>query len=230
MIFDNDNLTPLIMVWQQTRDLAVLDRILSGCQPLVEVIVSQYDPADREDLLQECKARVVYAIPHFDVRRSTAHNYLTTVVINTCRTWYGKEGKHECDGLDDADAELYVEYDDDGGILEDLISRNRARFPQIIAAHIDNATEIIYMGLCNGEKRNVIINKVIDNVAIVRKVAYIIYDSTVVYLRMVYRHNVRVDDNYDGDYTLLQELRDLVGKSGYDAIRIAMAGMTIRIP
>lgn len=228
MIFDNAVLTPMVMVWQQTHDKKLLDRVMLGCKALIEVIVSQFSSLDREDLLQEAKARVIYALPHYDVTKSSLHNYLTTVVLNVCRTWSMRESKHDCEELIANPLEFARENSSE--ILNDLLIHNRIRFPFIDVESVDGITEIIYTELCNGCHRRVVITLALSSFPLSRKQISLIYDASIIYMRSQYACRVKLKGLNESNESLLPELKDLLGEDNYKKLIVTFSGITIKIP
>jgi len=236
MIFDNDKVTTLAIIWQQTRDPQMLERIILGSTSLVEAIVAGYGYTHKDDLLQESFSRIIYALPHFNPRISSLHNYLTTVIRNTCSTFLSKENKQPNNDVE-LNINIFLEpLEDDSkignGILSELIARNRLRFPNLGVSIIDSATKLIYDAVrygIVGKSRGIIV-ALMNECCIKRPIATIIYHSTLAYLRSKYYSNAKEPDPESQEFSLLTDLREAIGAENYSRILLVFSGMYIKIP
>lgn len=234
MIFDAERITELVLEWQKTRDEDVLTDILEGCTSLIEAIVSEFNSVYREDLIQEAYYRIQYALPLFDHYKSSLHNYLTTVIRNICYTYSKKQDKQpviECDFQLIHDG---LERGSDGGeldLLTNLIARNRKRFPSIPVDDIDHITLFIFYALRDdGMSRNVV-SQLAVRLCVDRSLAKIFYQSTVMYLRALNIQNSRLSlSSGDDEFTLLPDIKEIMGKDAYECIAVIMSGMIIKLP
>lgn len=231
MIFDAERVTELVMEWQRTKDEDALTKILEKSTSLIEAIVSSYDSVYREDLIQEAYARVQYALPFFNPHISNLHNYLTTVIRNTCHTYVTKQDKEPYIEMDlhvtigdDIDLDRYDE------ILTNLITRNRIRFPSIPASELDVITTYIYYSIRDDGMNRKIITKVVDHFCVHRTLAQILYQSTTVYLRLLNIAHAKPLTSKDIELTLLPDMREAFGDGVYERMLVVFAGMNIRLP
>lgn len=233
MIFDNDVVTKLAVEYQQTKDSAVLNCILEKSTSLVEAIVSSYDPEYREDLIQEAALKIPKAIVYYDDRFSL-HTYLTTVIHNMCRTFLKKQYRtltlYEGYDIVEEDPAEFV-YDDD--LMNNVICRNRTRFPSLPSDISDGMTETIVYAMRNGvAKSRGLVTTLMNEFDIPRPIATVFYHSTLVYLRAVYEGHADISNilSADHEFSLLKDLRDEIGDIAFARVVLLFSGMYIRIP
>lgn len=237
MIFENDDLTPLVIQWQGTRDSDVLDKIVIGSRRLVEAIVSMYEPSYRDDLIQESSLRIVYSLPYFNAERSKLHTFLTTVIHNACKTYVRRQYNYESanDSLDDGvndigheDVTIHIE----DTMMADCICRNRQRFPSLSQEVIDGATAFIIIALRNAPiSKRAVVEALSGYYQLDKAQANVVYISTVVYLRHKYytaivTKPVRVSDEFSLDTDFMY----VMGEQLYRKMSTILSGLTIRMP
>jgi hypothetical protein len=231
MIFDAERITELVIEWQRTNDEDVLTEISEGSTSLIEVIVSSYDSVYRDDLIQESYARIQYALPYFNPSLSTLHNYLTTVIRNICHTYATKQDKEP-----NIEVDLYTiagdsaNLDDHDDILTKLITRNRIRFPSLPASELDHITAYIYYAVRDDGLNRKIITAVVEQFCIHRSLAQILYQSTVVHLRLMNIGHAKPLTSKDIELTLLPDIKEALGEDVYNCMLVVFSGMNIRLP
>jgi RNA polymerase sigma factor (sigma-70 family) len=232
MIFECESVTELVLEWQSSHDIATLEYILEGSRKLVEVIASSYSSIYREDLIQESFLRIQYAIQFYNPNIANLHNYLTTVIRNTCVTYLQKQAK-EPDTI--PDLQVYGDLDNNDNIddtLSELIIRNRTRFPSIPVSDVDDATEMIYYALMESgyNKSRGIVIELMKNYTMSRHIATVVYHSTMVYLRACNTSYADVGNADLEEFTLLQDLRDVLGEKMFKRVSLMFSGMYIKLP
>lgn len=235
MIFDCETVTTLVLEWQREKHPATLESIIEKSRSLVEAIVSSYDPEFREDLIQESFLKVQYALPFYNPLYSL-HTYLTTVIHNCCKTFIKKQYRDL--ELYDEDFEFleYCGYDErpfkmDDTLVEDVLVRNRKRFPSLPVATIDEASEVIVVSLKDGlyGKSRGIIAMLCKQCGFPKSIASTVYYSTLIYLRERYISNAK-DEETDDEFTLLRDMKDVVGDMMYVRVSLLFSGIPLRIP
>lgn len=236
MIFDAEHVTELVLVWQKTRDEDTLAEILEGCTSLIEAIVSEFNSVYRDDLIQEAYFRIQYALPLFDHYKSSLHNYLTTVIRNICYTYSKKQDKEptiECDFQLTHD-DLGRQYNDEGSeldLLTKLIARNRRRFCSIPVEDIDHITAYIFYALRDEGMNRKIVTQLSKQLCVDRSLANIFYQSTVMYVRALRIQYSKLSIiPSDDEFTLLPDIKEIMGNKVYERIAVVMSGMTIKLP
>jgi hypothetical protein len=229
MIFPCIEVTALVLDWQQTRSQEVLVRILEKTNALIEAVVSGYNPVDRDDMIQEVRARIIYALPHFDHNISNLYNYFAAVIHNCCVTYNIRAWKHDCEDIDSRIYDTSEDKYDESEILEDLVVRNRVRFPSIDVLCIDKSSKLVHDGLINSESSRTIINRIVEECVVERKIAAVIYQSSVVYLRARYSSYAEPSDPEAGEFSIMLDIRELVGVDNYIRLQGACRKLSIRI-
>jgi len=230
MIFDNDVVTGLVLEWKHTGDKDALAQILDGSLHLVEAIVSGFDYEHRDDLIQESLLKIQHAIKYYDPNVSSLHNYLTTVIRNICITYLSKQSKEPNIPIDIefvGDTSRPDVMDDN--VLGSMIQRNRERFPSIPVRVIDEMTEYIYYSLITRGMNKKTVGRLCEEFDCNRTLAGIIYYSTLIYLRTTYIGYAKIGE-IDEEFSLIPDLRDLIGKSATNRIMLAFSGIVIRVP
>lgn len=243
MIFDNAEVTKLVLEWQTTKDPDVMERILEGSRALVEAIVSIYDSIDREDLIQESMARLHHAVSCFKPeKQSTLHNYFTTVIRNICTTYserqdrlylYADDARDEYadDSYEDVLVNIQSDVKPDTDLLEELIVHNRKRFPSLPASTLDEASEFIYYELMNNEcVPRLIPANMSDQLGIPKTIAIIVYQSSLVFMRIYRLKHAKVDLSDIPEFSLLYDLRAVLGDKAFEKVLLTFSGMYIRLP
>jgi hypothetical protein len=232
MIFDADAIKVDVVEWQRTKSSAALERIYVGTTKLIEAIVSYYDPIFRDDMIQECRLKLINgALMGYDEYYSL-HTYLTTVFHNCCRTYMKKQCRIAILFEDHEIAEQPCVSDIlDDDIIDDVICRNRKRFPSLPSEVIDDITEYIMTRLSgNIGKRRGLVAEIMKNFYVSRHVATVVYHSTMVYLRGNYGGNVHNRDEALNEFSLLPDLCDELGETAVNRLILLFSGLCVRIP
>lgn len=237
MIFDCDQVTLLVAEWQRTQDSCLMPEILDKSRELVEVIVSTFDPIDREDLIQESMLRIQYAVQFYNPRISNLHNYLTTVIRNTCATHSRRYDRDSgCADIDGVEEYRVIATDDFFGSPEDdellcgLIERNRNRFPSIPAVVLDDLTEHLYYALREGGVRSKVISNLSSRFSVSKSIVTAVCNSSLIYLRAKNITCAQLTDKDSPEFSLLADLRDVLDPRAYKQMMIVFSGMTLHIP
>lgn len=234
MIFDCEHVTLLVEEWKSSRDILLLDNILAKSNSLIEAIVSTFNPEYRDDLIQEARAKVIYALPFFDDNISNLHTFLTTVIKNICISYTQKQYKRDAvldididylDNLIPKDSVIELDIS-----LDELIARNRKRFPSIPVDTIDSMSEHIYYGLSYGEKYYSIITTISNDVGCSKGISKIVLYSTMMYMRARLVEHAVVNNSDNVEMTLLPDIKEIFGSDAYHKFSAVMAGMYIRFP
>lgn len=235
MVFDCDLVTELVEEWCISKDTNVLEEIIHESTSLAEVIASRFPSEYRDDMIQECLIRIQYAIGHYDPKISNLHAYLTSVFINRCNSFIAGEVKQYRLAEELAEVNRRIAYDitiDGEELLEELIIRNRERFPSIPVDVIDDTTHFILDCIINGVhgKSRGAIASMMRIYGFKRNIASVIYHSTLVYIRTLYEDFSAPEDEPDDEFSLLPELRDVLGVEAYDRISIMFSGLYFKVP
>lgn len=235
MIFDNDKVTKLVTVWQETdKPTQALGDIISGCDSLIEVIVSRFDDQYREDLIQESRLRIIDVLDRFDNDKGKLHSYLSSVIYNNCVSYVVAC----CREYSISDMELPAQIVDvqltvDDDSIELLLARNKLRFPSLSGDVLDEITKYVYSACIDavyGKSRG-IIRYITSKYKVSRTVATTIYHSTTLYLRQLHFGNCDVDLIADPtEYTLLQDFKDIIGDDTFKVLSVLFSGMYIKFP
>lgn len=228
MIFPCAEITALVLDWQQTRSQDILDKILEKTLALIEAVVSGYNPVDRDDMIQEARARVIYALPHFDHNISNLYNYLAAVIHNCCVTYNIRAWKHDCEDIDGR-TDTIEDTHDESEILDDLTVRNRVRFPSIETWCIDKSSKLIHDGLINGGSSRAIVRMIAEECKLEHRIANIIYQSSMIYLRIRYSSYSEMPDPEAEEFSVMLDIRELVGIDNYIRLLGACRKLNIRI-
>lgn len=232
MIFDAEVVKLLVVEWQRTKSDAVLERIYGETNKLIEAIVSYYDPLFRDDMIQECRLKLITgALQGYDSGYSL-HAYLTAVLHNCCRTYMKKQ--YRISNLFE-DFELVEskppEAPSNAEIMEEVICRNRDRFPSLPSEVIDDITEYIMTKLSGSVcKKRGIVAEIMAHFRISRHVATTVYHSTIIYLRGKYSdcsNNISKDTH---EFSLIPDLEEELGEIAVERLTVMFSGLCIRIP
>lgn len=218
-------------------DSSALDDLLSLLTPLAEVIASSFsnDSEYREDLIQECMARAIKALPSYDPSVAKPHSYFTSVFRNICITYITKQTKQPLVDL----AVLNMErcYDtaskSSSVILEELLIRNRERFPSVDVGTLDGLTVHIYKHINSGSRpgsSNGIIKSAMSEFHAERRTITIIFHSTLVWLRAHYINYSYYDCKIPGEMTVLYDVYEIFGEDVYEYMSTVFAGLSIKLP
>lgn len=234
MIFECDEVTQLVCNWQKTRDPMLMSQILISSTSLVESIVSIYNPVDRDDLIQESMLRIQYACKHFKSDRSSLHTYFTTVIRNICTTYSGRQGKDlltEDMNTEDTTIEVVTEdiMPSNDETLCELRQRNRLRFASLLPLDVDVYTDFIYKSFLVGDTQRIVLHNLVSKFSISRHMALIVYNSTVVYLRISNQGFCKQSTVTD-EMSLATDLKAVVGEEIYAKVILAFQGMNIKLP
>lgn len=233
MIFDCAYVTELVDKWKISQDPKLLEVILEQTGSLIEAIVSGYDSLYREDLIQEASLRIQYALPYFDKRIANLHTYFTTVIKNICLSYLHKQNQYIVEyPIDLFESSIIFVQDKQGGytdILEDLIVRNRQRFPSIPTEAIDESSELICDAMAAGINKRAVIKKLATLSAIDKKVASTLYISSLMYLRCKYYDVAKPKVTYD-EFSIYTDMELLFGKDVSDSISIILSGLSVQFP
>jgi hypothetical protein len=236
VIFNCDHVTALVEEWVSYADSDVLDLILNESTSLVEVIVSRYPREHREDLIQVCLIRIPFAVKHFNPEIANLHTYLTSVFINRCNTYVEKENREIrlSAMLSKWDEPMVYEFRvSDDAIREELVIRNRERFPNIPVDVLDGATDYIYSCMLDGVygKSRGAISNLMQEYGFKRNVATVIYHSSLIYMRRKYEGFAAYEhDDELAEFSLLPDLREVVGDEAYNRISIIFSGLYFKVP
>ena len=231
MIFDNVTITEKVISWQQDQNPDTLAEIIEGSQGLVEALVSGFDPSFRDDLIQESYMKVVYVLNLYNPDIATLHTYLTTVIKNACLSWLAKYDQVfvDIDMIDLSGGQPYSK-DDLDCILQELITNNRIRYPSIDTEDLDSMTELIFGYLNDGSSKHKIIRMLVEVMDMNRPLVASIVASSIIYLRSHYGYSTTKPSASRLEFTLLPELKEIVGQRKYDQILTLFSGFTIKIP
>jgi RNA polymerase sigma factor (sigma-70 family) len=231
MIFENDTVTKLVISWQQDKNPETLNEIVSGSQHLIEAIVSMYNPTCRDDLIQEAFTKLIRAIEVFDPAVATLHTYLTTVIRNACISWLSKYDiftlsmdEIEIIGPDEDD------HEDAFSALTELIVHNRDRFHSLPVEVIDDITETIFARLRGGAVRTKTVSMVAEQLGYDRSIVAAIYSVSIIFLRSHYIKYRRTGGCQIDEFSLLPEVRQLIGDDLYKQLLMLFSGFSIKIP
>lgn len=232
MIFPSNDVASLIRQWRMCRDRELLDRILRLSTPLIEVIVSRYDYEHRDDMIQECTVKLIHAVEHYDPNvGKNLHAYFTSVISNTCNTYFNKHVRHL--KLLGIMAETHSNgYDPDESLLADLIAHNRRRFPTLPSSVIDEVTISIYdMLAMDGEKKQrSIVATVMKQHDMPKGVALAVYNSTIVFLRSKMQGYAKKSVRKPPEFSILADLKLVLGDEAYKMFCTIFSGMYFRVP
>lgn len=239
-IFDADDVLADVTSWIQTRDQQTLDKILEKTRPLAIYIAARY--ADNtEDLVQEALIKVMTSLDHYDVSKSNLHTYFATVIRNSCITHYCKAKTYDsvenyC--LEEFENSPIAKTTDETKIwdeceLEELISRNKERFPSLSSVVIEQATTSIYYTTRDGihNKSRGIVGLLVNKLKINRNVANIFYKSTISYMRMKYLSNSSSSKSISKtpEISILPEVREFMGEEQYQKFVCVFSGISINV-
>jgi hypothetical protein len=241
MIFNCDQITKLLLQWQTQPSPELETQILEGCTNLIEALVSKFEPTFRDDLIQECYTRILYASKYYKKEAGSLHNYLTSVINNTCITYITKQSKHiSIDDLTDSDESeetgfyygtvqhIDTIYGDDD-LLTRLLERNRKRFPSIPVDEIDSVSEYLYYALKeSGSFPKDLPKTLSDNLCIPVTLVRMLCSSSIIWLRFVNLSNANTFTDIT-EFTLLKDLEEVVDPNTFKVLRIVFSGMVLRI-
>lgn len=234
MIFDNDYITELADEWLTTSSNDVLEDIIHESTRLVEIIVSKYPYEHRDDMMQECFIRIPKALCNFNPDVARLHIYFTSVFINSCKDYITKENREYilASTLEMIHEPYKMEIDYEENIIKELITRNRQRFPTIPTDQLDDATCYVFDCILEGvygKARGAIAN-MMRMYGFKRNVATVVYHSTLIHIRTMYEGFVLLSDDEPDEFTLLPELKDVLGEEAYYRISTLFSGLYFKVP
>lgn len=230
MIFENDQVTELVIEWQRTGKPELMAKIIEMSTSLIEVIISGYDSTYRDDMFQESASRIQYACKSYNPKKGNLHTFLTTVVHHEMIRFLGKQSKDYLtedleictdDMAEDEDSEL------DTDKLSELRCHNRERFPSIYAEDVDKFTTMIYRGLANAESYSMIVRELSKLTS--RHIALVFFNSTMAYLRSENLECAKSCASKDGELTLAPDLKAVIGDDLYQKVCMVFGGMNIKV-
>lgn len=240
MVFDNAAAMEVYYLWRSEYDerekAQYLEEFLDISRSLIEAITWKYSTQmDHEDLIQECTIKLLSAITSYDPTITTLHTFLTTVIINQCNTCVSRESRRCSSDVEltpDIEPRVFQEYSEDE-ILDDLIMRNRMRFPSLSTEAIDEMTELIYDSATDdiAGKSKGVIGALVERFPINRHRAIVIYHSTLVYIRKMYIQRVSLTDIEESDeFSLLRDFQECFGDEAYTRLCRLFSGTFLKLP
>ena len=231
MIFDNDKVMMLVAEWKRLDgDVSILSCIQEASRDLVRAIAATYESSYEDDLVQESMLTLEKVALRFNPNISkNLYGYITRAVHNTCITYIYKNTKEVMLPNDYEIEECVPEYISDNDALEEVILRNRERFPSLFCV-IDDMTEYVYYALSDGTKGGTVKN-LINVWGVSRSLATVVYHSTIVYLRSQLYRRVRLfPNNRDIEFTLLPDLKNMLDDIVYNDMAMLFSGMYLKFP
>ena len=152
-IVDNDKLCFLLTEYSTSHDEDIFADIIESLTPLINFMISMYNPPDPDDMRQEVHIKIFKSSDKYDESKGSPHTFYSRVIRNACISTYHKDSKHddlyelddECSGGSDI-IDRNVNYD----ILLEVIQRNIERFPSLEPIEVEEITIYIYYSICNG--------------------------------------------------------------------------------
>lgn len=238
MIFNSPQITQLVKQWQHTKSQELLEQIMTGCTPLAEVIACQFsdDGNYRDDLIQECMLRLPAALPHYDPDLANLHKYLTSVFRNRCISYVSLMGKQDKLAVEliEQGVQLVAHSRETSNILQELTVRNRLRFPSLDVQTCDALTAHVYEFLLEGSQpgygQGVIKEAMANYTHLTRHKILVFYHSTLAYLRMTYEDFALLDCKEPDEFSLMQDVMDVLGEEAHDRLLLVFAGMNLKVP
>lgn len=230
-IFDPDLVRRLVKQ-HQTGDKEIASAILDACTPLVNYTVRNCNPIDADDMRQEALIKILKSIDHFDIDKADVHTYFSRVIRNSCITYYHKneKGADDCD-LDDESmiGEVYDMSHKPDELLEDLICRNKKRFPSMNPELMNTITEAIYLSIYDGlERGRTVVRQISKTYEIPRENVLSIYGSSIIYLRQKFPENFDKEIIQE-EFSLLPELKEVLGDDNFVNLINTFSGIIIHI-
>lgn len=231
VIFDNAKVLELVQQWKETEDANCYEQILNASLPLIRSIVfSKYNVPIKEDLIQECLAAMYKVVRRFNIKRSSnLYGYIVRMVHNTSITYISKtKREYTTPDLVVVNQEILF-LDDSDDVLEQLIIRNRRRFPSLHCI-VDDATELVYYTLKQGSKRG-IVSSLMDTCGMSRVIATVVYHSTLIHLRKSLHKRVNIPEReHDIELTLMPDLLEIIDEECRERIMVLFSGMYVKFP
>ena len=233
MILDGRTALALIIQWKSSGDNHILEKFLKLCDPLIHITVLRYSWEYRDDLSQECRLALLRVLEKFDESKSpNAYGYITTAINNACRSYISKYGSYAYVESIREDQHMMTFPDTiPADLLENLIIRNRDRFPSLSSV-IDEMTEMIYYRLLDST-RKLLVKDLMESYDVSRNEATVVVHSSLVHLRSVLRNHVAYGTDTGSathEFTLLPEFEGIVGSDIFQRISTIFSGMYIKFP
>ena len=230
MIFDNEFVTKDVVRWQIKHNPKRMNRIMENTRPLIEAIVSSYDPMFRDDMIQACYIKLMRACDLFNVSKGTPlHTYFTTVIHNCCRTVLKSEGRHlEIFDLDEYEEEIDDEKPSLEVELESIVIYCRERFPFLDTIILESLITSIVEYITNHGLKSYkqYCNILSDEYTIDIKTIELIYKIVIILLR--YNHIEDVLFNVAPTMPFTPELQYIFGDTTTSMLSIIFDGIPIR--
>ena len=229
-IFDSEKVAGLLERYN-AGEVEVLEDLLVQVNPLVSFMLNMYNSAEQDDMGQEVLIKLVASFKHYKSDVAGIHTYFSTVIRNTCITYFHKHRKHDCeDDLDDETKVHSYEFDCEGdSILSDLLERNRERFPSVQQDVMDSITEFVYASIHEGlNKGRSAIREIASTFHMNREQALAIYSSTVVHLRMKYNDSEKNPLEVN-EFSLSPELVQFMGEESFCNMTKIFSGVIIHL-
>lgn len=234
-IFDNQKVLELIREWKKTSDRDILSDIIVECKDLVTAIVRKYDYREREDIEQEAFIKIQRSLPFYDESKSTCHNFLTTVVHNSCidymRGMASKVISKETEFVEFGDGiEEYAFSVSDVGLSDvntELRTRNRKRFPSLDTFVIDTLTDEVITNVKH-ESMTGLTKKLAKKMDLPSNIVECVVKSSIIYLRIYYTDKVDIVYPAREEFSLHHELSDFMGEN-YDNFVKIFHGVSIKV-
>lgn len=239
-VFDADKVYELVVSWNNTGDKAVLDKILEETRALATYIAARYSD-NTEDLVQEALIKVMLSLQHYDINKANLHTYFATVIRNSCITHYCKSKNYdsvESYCLEDIENSSIAKSSDviplwDECELQELIARNRQRFPSLSPEVVEQATTSIYYTTRDGihNKSRGIVGLLVKTTTLNRTAAKIFYKSTLSYMRMKYLSNSSSSKSISktSEISILPEVKEFMGDELYERFVCVFSGISINV-
>jgi RNA polymerase sigma factor (sigma-70 family) len=230
-IFEPDVVRNLVVKYQ-AGDKDVATDILEACTPLTNYTVRNYNPIDPDDMRQEALIKILKSIDHFDIEKADVHTYFSRVIRNACITYFHKneKGADDCD-LDDESmiTEAYDMSVKSDELLEELMTRNKKRFPSLKSEVMDAITEAIYLSIYDGlERGRTVVRQISKTYEIPRDKVLSIYGSSIIYLRQKFPESFDKDIVSD-EFSLLPELKEVLGDENFVNLINTFSGIIIHV-
>jgi hypothetical protein len=117
----------------------------------------------------------------------------------------------------------------DDETLCELRQRNRMRFPSLLPLDIDAYTDFIYKSFLIGDTQRTVLHNLVSKFSISRRIALIVYNSTVVYLRISNQGFCKQSTVTD-EMSLTTDLKAVIGEEMYAQVIVAFAGINVKFP
>ena len=239
-IFDAEKVLELVNSWKSTRDKDILNAVIEETRELATYIAHRYSE-NPEDLVQEALIKIMLSLEHYDPAKANLHTYFATVIRNSCITHYLKSKTSdsvESYCLEDVENSSLAKFSDsseswDESELQELIERNKIRFPSLSSEVVEQATTSIYYTTRDGihNKSRGIVGLLVKTVCITRNTAKIFYKSTITHMRMKYISNSKsgVPSCKSPEISILPEVKEFLGEEQYEKFVCIFSGISINV-